>query len=175
VTLALAGLLGLLLAAVVFGLLRSRDILSSIALLSAYSGLVAVLLCLMGAPDVAFTETVVGSGVSTVLLMSLVRRVDSYDLPRRGALARLGALLLAAGLGTSLMAGVLALPAFGDPGSIPSTVLSPDYARRCLDDSATPNVVTAVLADYRGFDTLIETTVVAVAALGCLLVRGRAA
>lgn len=168
---AVGALLGLLLASVALALLRSRELLGSIALLSAYSGIVAVLLALMGAADVAFTETVVGAGVSTVMLMSLTRRVDSYEMPRRGVAARAGALALAVGLGAALTVGVFALPPFGaEPAGV-----APEYVARSLGDTATPNVVTAVLADYRGFDTLIETAVIGVAALGCLLVRGRPA
>jgi multicomponent Na+:H+ antiporter subunit B len=38
-----------------------------------------------------------------------------------------------------------------------------------MEDTATPNVVTSVLADYRGYDTLGETTVVFTAGIACIL------
>ena len=165
--------IGVLLLAVAFALVRVRNLFTSVALLSVYSGLVAVLLALLGAVDVAFTEAVVGSGLSTVLLMALLRRIDPARLPRRGGTAAVLAVLVAGGLAAALVLGALLLPPFGDPAAPAFQHVSPDYARRAMADSATPNVVTAVLADYRGFDTLIETAVVATAAIGCLLVRGR--
>lgn len=73
-----------------------------------------------------------------------------------------------------LLLGGLDLPDVGDPGAVASAHVAARYVERSLEDTHTPNVVTAVLADYRGFDTLGETMVVFTAALSCLLVlRGR--
>ena len=47
------------------------------------------------------------------------------------------------------------------------------YVRRAYADAATPNMVTVVLADYRGFDTLGETLVVLTAGIACLMILGR--
>jgi multicomponent Na+:H+ antiporter subunit B len=47
--------------------------------------------------------------------------------------------------------------------------VSPRYLARTLEETATPNAVTSVLADYRGYDTLLETTVILTAGLGCWL------
>ncbi len=66
-----------------------------------------------------------------------------------------------------------ALPVFGDSAAIGQQYLSPDYVAGSLPLMHTPNVVTAVLADFRGFDTLIETAVVLTGALACLLILGK--
>lgn len=66
------------------------------------------------------------------------------------------------------------LPPLGDPGSPASIHVAAGYISDALDDTRTPNVVTAVLADYRGFDTLGEAVVVFTAVLGCVLILGRA-
>jgi multicomponent Na+:H+ antiporter subunit B len=58
---------------------------------------------------------------------------------------------------------------WGDPGSPPAVHVSPRYLERTLEETATPNAVTSVLADYRGYDTLVETTVILTAGLGCWL------
>jgi multicomponent Na+:H+ antiporter subunit B len=42
-----------------------------------------------------------------------------------------------------------------------------------MEDAATPNVVTTVLADYRGYDTLGETTVIFTAGVACILLLRR--
>ncbi len=47
------------------------------------------------------------------------------------------------------------------------------YIRKAYSDAATPNFVTVILADYRGFDTLGETLVVLTAGIACLLILGR--
>lgn len=51
--------------------------------------------------------------------------------------------------------------------------VEPYYVRNAVEQTATPNLVTAILADYRGFDTFGETTVVFTAGLACYLLLGR--
>ncbi len=48
-----------------------------------------------------------------------------------------------------------------------STYLSPYYIEKSMGDTAVPNLVTSVLADYRGYDTMFETAVVFAAGLAC--------
>ena len=62
------------------------------------------------------------------------------------------------------------LPGRGDPDAPASTHVSPFYIERSLEDTETPNIVTAVLADYRGYDTLGETVVIFTAGLACVLI-----
>lgn len=61
------------------------------------------------------------------------------------------------------------IPRWGDPAAPASNHVSPYYLQHSMADTATPNVVTSVLADYRGYDTLGETTVVFTAGMACLL------
>lgn len=60
-------------------------------------------------------------------------------------------------------------PAWGDPSSPASTHLSPHYIKHAVEETGVPNLVTAVLADYRGYDTMFETIVVFSAGLACFL------
>ena len=64
------------------------------------------------------------------------------------------------------------LPPVGDPESPAATHLSPYYIENSLKDMETPNLVTTVVTDYRGYDTLGETTVIMTAGLACLLILG---
>jgi len=75
----------------------------------------------------------------------------------------------------ALVYGTLDMPKWGDPHSPASTHVSPYYIRHSLEQTATPNVVTSVLGDYRSYDTLGETTVVFTAGMACILLlrRGR--
>ena len=75
--------------------------------------------------------------------------------------------------GLFLIYGAMDMPRWGDPASPASFNVSPRYIEKGFDETAVPNMVTAVLADYRGYDTLGETTVIFVAGVCCLLILGR--
>ncbi|MBN2231491.1 MAG: hypothetical protein JW781_01540 [Deltaproteobacteria bacterium] len=75
--------------------------------------------------------------------------------------------------GALLLYGVEDMPAWGDPQSPANTHVSPRYIENAIPDTATPNIVTAVLADYRGYDTLGETTVIFTAGIACLYILRR--
>ena len=72
-----------------------------------------------------------------------------------------------------LVYATLDMPDFGDPSSPASTHVSPEYIKEAYEKTATPNVVTAVLADYRGYDTLGETTVIFTAGIVCMMLLRR--
>jgi multicomponent Na+:H+ antiporter subunit B len=81
------------------------------------------------------------------------------------------------GLIAVIIVGVLLLlatgdfPAFGDSESPASEgELSSHYIENTIHDTKVPNMVTAVLADYRGFDTMFETVVIFVAGIGIIAV-----
>ena len=82
-------------------------------------------------------------------------------------------LLLTFLFGGLLIYGALDMPSFGDPNSRPNAHLSPRFIEDTLRETEVPNMVTAVLADYRGFDTLGETTVVFAAGISVLLILRR--
>lgn len=66
------------------------------------------------------------------------------------------------------------MPGFGDLSAPANVHVSPEYIQGSLEETDTPDMVTAVLADYRGYDTLGETTVIFTAGLVCyMLLRGR--
>ena len=72
--------------------------------------------------------------------------------------------------GLLLIFGSLDVPGTGDPGSPPSLHVSPRFIERGLVETGVPNMVTAVLADYRSLDTLGEVTVIFTAAMAVLLI-----
>ena len=73
-----------------------------------------------------------------------------------------------------LVLGMAELPEFGDPGSPASTHVSPRFIEDAAAETGAANMVTAVLADYRGYDTLGETAVIFAAGLGCLVILAAA-
>lgn len=83
--------------------------------------------------------------------------------------------------GAVLILGGLSLPYRGDPTaplnrdkSAAGTPNAPSYYIRNPErDADTPNMVTVILADYRGFDTMGEETVILTAGLICFLILRR--
>lgn len=69
--------------------------------------------------------------------------------------------------GSVLLYGTVDFPAWGDPASPASNHVSPYYIEKSIEDTKVPNIVTAVLADYRGYDTMFETTVIFTAGIAC--------
>ncbi len=76
--------------------------------------------------------------------------------------------------GALLIYATVDMPDWADPYSPASTHVSPRYIEKTVEETATPNMVTSVLADYRGYDTLGETTVIFTAAVCCILLLRRA-
>ena len=62
------------------------------------------------------------------------------------------------------------LPDHTDPQAPANTHVTPTYIEDTIEDTHTPNIVTSVLADYRGYDTLGETVVIFTAGLACVLI-----
>lgn len=81
---------------------------------------------------------------------------------------KIGGLILVVILGSVLIYGSLEFPAWGDPASPASRHVSLYYIEKSVEDTSVPNLVTAVLADYRGYDTMFETIVIFAAGIGCI-------
>jgi multicomponent Na+:H+ antiporter subunit B len=77
-------------------------------------------------------------------------------------------LILIVCLGGLLIYCSLDFPVWGDPHSPASTHVSPYYIEHTLEDTSVPNIVTSVLADYRGYDTMFETIVIFTAGIACI-------
>lgn len=75
--------------------------------------------------------------------------------------------------GALLIYGIKDMPKWGDPNSPASLHVTPRYIEKTVEETATPDMVTSVLADYRGYDTLGETTVIFTAGIACLLLLRR--
>jgi multicomponent Na+:H+ antiporter subunit B len=157
----------------VWGIIRTRNLFAIVALSGIYSFFTATLMVALDAVDVAMTEAAVGAGVSTVLLLGalyLCRSQEAEPMERPW-----GPLVLAGLVTLALFHGMVGLPGFSDPGAPIHTHVAPRYLLEMPKEVDMPNAVTAVLASYRGYDTLGETTVVFTAGAGvlALLRRGR--
>ena len=81
--------------------------------------------------------------------------------------------VVASGVGALLVYGSMELPMFGDESAPIHAHVAPQYLQQAVPQTGVPNVVTAVLASYRGYDTLDETTVVFTAGAGVVALLRR--
>jgi multicomponent Na+:H+ antiporter subunit B len=151
---------------------RLRGLYEAAMVAALFSLLTASLFVLMDAVDVAFTEAAVGVGVSTVLLLTVLALTHSRETvtPRNRRLPAVAAVVAAGG---TLVYASQDLPAFGSPDSpVQTHPLTEVYLQQSQEDVGIPNIVTAVLASYRGLDTLGELVVVFTAGLTVLSLLG---
>ena len=163
-------LLLILVVVLAFVALWIRDLVSAVIVFGAYSFIMCLIWAGMGAVDVAFTEAAVGAGVSTVFFLAVLFnttrniKFDPLDITTKCVAA-----LVCVVVGGLLFVGVSDLPVWGDPLSPVNQNVSSYYVENAYHDTKVPNLVTAVLADYRGFDTMFETCVVFIAMLGIFM------
>lgn len=160
-------LVGFMLAIAVM-IMFSHRLFAIIVMSGAYSLISAAMFVNLDAVDVAFTEAAVGAGFSTVLFLAAMAWLPAEE-KRDKALVVLP-LLICVVVGALLLWGVMALPPLGDPSAVVHHHVAPRYLAESYDKLHIPNVVTTVLASYRGFDTLGETIVIFTAGIGVLLI-----
>lgn len=160
-----------LLAFITVGIIRIRNLFGIAVLLGAYSFLMASVMIVLDAVDVAMTEAAVGAGISMVLVLSALYLTRIHEAPPRHS--QILPLVITLGTGGLLIYGSWDLPPFGTADQPVNTHVGATYLAENMDATAIPNVVSAVLASWRGFDTLGEATVIFTAGIGVLLLLRR--
>lgn len=167
---------------------RLTNLFAAAMLTGMFSLLSACLFTLMDAVDVAFTEASVGAGISTVLILGTLALTSKTEYQQP---ARMLPFIVVALTGLALVVGTFDMPTYGNPQAKIHTQVSKHYLEREFkafkqaqaahnapaEQKAEPhpkqvglqNVVTSVLASYRGYDTLGETAVVFTAGVGVML------
>ncbi len=159
-----------LLAATTISVVRVRNLFAVAVLTGVYSFLMASVLIVLDAVDVAMTEASVGAGIGMVLMLGTLYLTKTEE--SRPSHTPVLPLFVAGVTGAVLVWAMSALPPFG-VADTPLQLAGPDYLARSLAETGIPNVVTSVLASYRGFDTLGETTVIFTAGIAVLLLLKR--
>ena len=157
---------------VTVAIVRQRNLFGVVILAGIYSFLMASVLIVLDAVDVAMTEASVGAGISTVLLLATLHLVKTTEM--RSVRPHFVPLFIVFGTGAMLVWGTIVLPPFGTADAVIHKHAAPRYLADTVKETHVPNAVTSVLADYRGYDTLGETTVIFTAGIGVLLLlRGK--
>jgi multisubunit Na+/H+ antiporter MnhB subunit len=151
-------------------------LLYAVISLGAVGFLLAIVFLFLAAPDIAIVQI----GVEVVSLVILIRAT----MGRETQMAPAGRAVVGVAFAVAVVAVIglfgiqvfHAFPAFGEPvmsrfADAPAST----YLAQGLSETGAPNVVTAVLLDFRAWDTLGEATVLFCAALGtAALMRRRA-
>lgn len=146
----------------------SRDRARAIVFFLAFGVLAGVLWARLSAPDIALAEVILGAGVTGALLMLAVGQAPATPgRPARRA-ARAAAALAAslAGVGVAAVLVIVLLEAG------PERVALVEAVDDRLDDSGVSHPITAVLLNFRAYDTLLEVAVLAAAAWAAVAVAG---
>jgi len=131
-----------------------------------FSLLMASNFFILDAADVALTEAAVGAGVSTVLFMgALALTADKETVkPRTNWLP----IVILFALSLVLFVATFEQPRLGDPTAPVHVHVAPWYIEQTPLLINIPNIVTAILASFRGYDTLGEVIVIFAAGIGVL-------
>jgi multicomponent Na+:H+ antiporter subunit B len=151
---------------IAISLLKTRSVIFTVILSSAYSLVAALMFITLDAVDVAFTEASVGAGISTILFLSAMaylpkeeeQNLNSQFFPAISCIV-LGAILIWCSYD---------LPEIGLATAPIHLHIVPDYILGSKNDIGIPNIVTSILASYRGYDTFGETVVVFTAGIAVL-------
>jgi multicomponent Na+:H+ antiporter subunit B len=161
----------LFLAVMALGILHLRNLFAVVMLSGIYSLLSAGLFVNLDAVDVAFTEAAVGGGIATMLMLGTLALTTDREKAPETQLS-LWPLALVFLTGAALIYGTLDMPAYGDPAAPIHQHVAPRYIQDSPQETGVPNIVTSVLASYRGYDTMGELAVIFTAGVGVMLLLG---
>ena len=154
-------------------IVRTDNLFVAVMLMGIASLLIAGNFFLLDAADVALTEAAVGAGISTVLFLSALALTSERERSRSSN--RILSFTVVAAAALVLIYATFDKPRFGDPEAPIQTHVAPWYLEKTPEYIDIPNVVTAVLGSFRGYDTLGEVFVVFTAGIGVLFLLGSGA
>ena len=147
-------------------IVRTKNLFVAVMLMGIASLLIAANFFLLDAADVALTEAAVGAGISTVLFLGALALTSESERSATSRKALSMVVVTAAAL--VVIYATFDKPAFGSPDAPTQTYVAPWYLDKTREFIDIPNVVTAVLGSFRGYDTLGEVLVVFTAGIGVL-------
>lgn len=160
----------ILLVITAFAVNQQRNLFAATILTGIYSLVCASLFVCLDAVDVAFTEAAVGAGIATILFLGTLALTGFEE--KTAVKVSIPGLCVVSITGVLLIYGIQDMPAFGDADAPVNSYLAGKYIGDSATEIGVPNLVTSVLASYRGYDTFGETTVIFTAGIGVLILLG---
>ena len=174
-TMMLYVLIGMIIAGSVVAV-ETADLLSSAICVGAVGFALGIVDLLLGAPDLALTQVAVEVICLVILIRAVVHRREGGDLTGHWSMEIAVTLLVLGVFLAVTFTATTALTPFGQPlldeavKSDEVTTVSETYLTEAKDATGATNVVTAILLDFRAYDTLGEATVIFVSVIGALVV-----
>ncbi len=155
---------------------ETSRLLFSVISVGAVGFLLAIAFLFLGAPDVAIVQIGVEVISLVILVGATIGREAKMPTGRGKFVGSIAAVTFVAGIGLFGLQVFTEFPAFGSPvmdrfADAPAEI----YLRDGLVATGAPNIVTAVLLDFRAYDTLGEATVLFCAILGAITILRRKA
>ncbi len=147
-------------------IVRTENLFVAVMLMGIASLLIAANFFLLDAADVALTEAAVGAGISTVLFLGALALTSERE--RSPTSRKLLSFIVVTVAALVVIYATFDKPQFGSPDAPTQTYVAPWYLDKTREFIDIPNVVTAVLGSFRGYDTLGEVLVVFTAGIGVL-------
>ena len=144
----------------------TRDLFSAIMATTVFSLICALIFLLLDGIDVSLTEAAVGAGISTILFLSTLNHTNvEIKASRKSSIPLVVLFLLTLSL---LIYAISDLPDFGKSIVTTNSEVTRHYINESKNEMGIPNMVTSILAGYRGFDTLGEVVVIFIAGISVL-------
>ena len=150
--------------------LSSPDMFRSIVIFIVFGFLTALAWVRLAAPDIALADSIIASGITGALLLDAYGHFAKHAKPGVvvGTVASRRVLTWLVAAGSLVMFGLLARAVLAIPAD--GMGLAPTIFAR-LEESGVKSPVTAVLLNFRGYDTLLEIAVLVLAVIGVLSMR----
>lgn len=148
--------------ATAIAVLRCNGYIASVITLNVFSLLSALEYAVLGAPDVSITEASINACFGCILLLCAGYLIK-FDMGKMRKISFTGgACILSSFIAVCLM--MSSFPIFG-LATNPVVTSGEIYNKLTVNLMQFPNIVTAILAGFRGFDTMWETVVIFSAAV----------
>ncbi|MBP7189765.1 MAG: DUF4040 domain-containing protein [Rickettsiaceae bacterium] len=154
----------------VCGVVFTSSLLNAIIYMSSSSLMVTLCYLMMDAPDVAMTEAAIGACVSGVVMISFVRKTNIDKFVDSGKVTKIIAVLASLAMAVIVISCLRDLTPYGEINEALHSHINTYYLENTSKEIGVKSFVAAILASYRGYDTLGETTVILTAAISTALI-----
>lgn len=154
---------------VLYFLVREKNLKLSILWLSLFSLLSCIIYLIMDAPDVAMTEAALGSCITTVIFLKLAQNYEYNEIDSSIYVKIIG-FIISASFGYVLIYAGQDLSDYGSQSNAVQAGVQAHYNLNTFNEIGIPSFVAAILASYRGYDTLGETSVIFIAGLCVVMI-----
>ena len=145
---------------------RVKDLLSSVVAVGAAGLGLSMSFLVLKAPDLAITQLVVEILCLVILIRATIKKDLPFSASGRWFFNTLVTLCFLAVFLAAAYFSLKDLPQFG----YPTMRVAASYLENGVAQTGSPNIISAIILDYRGYDTLGEATVLFTAMIGVLAI-----